>query len=182
MKQFEPPAAPGPNGGIAEGDEEEEWAEAMRLMDAVDGGLNQQIGRTLSLHNSSGMMEHSMGQDQSLTLMSPGLSQYMLLDGSAKEVGEVHEAGCMSNGNRLCSLHEACFATHDAAAAAFHISNRSGAAWSPSPPPFLPAPLQSTLRDEASSVTATTQIVAVARKAQLLRRQQQEIERQVNER
>jgi hypothetical protein len=87
MKQFEPPAAPGPNGGIAEGDEEEEWAEAMRLMDAVDGGLNQQIGRTLSLHNSSGMMEHSMGQDQSLTLMSPGLSQYMLLDGSGKEVG-----------------------------------------------------------------------------------------------
>ena len=86
MKQFEPPAAPGPNGGIAEGEEEEEWSEAMRLMDAVDGGLNQQIGRTLSLQNSSGIMEHSMGQDQSLTLMSPGLSQYMLLDGSIKEV------------------------------------------------------------------------------------------------
>ena len=70
MKQFEPPAAPGPNGGIAEGDEEEEWTEAMRLMDAEDGGggLNLQIGRTLSLQNSGGLNDSSLGQEASLTL------------------------------------------------------------------------------------------------------------------
>lgn len=39
---------------------------------------------------------------------------------------------------------------------------------------------QSPLREEA--VAATTQIVSVARKAQHLRRQQQEIERKVSER
>ena len=45
-----------------------------------------QIGRTLSLQNSS-MIDggSSAGLDQSLTLMSPGLSQYMLLDGSVRE-------------------------------------------------------------------------------------------------
>ncbi len=43
-----------------------------------------------------------------------------------------------------------------------------------------PAPLQSPLRDDAAA--ATSQLVSVARKAQHLRRQQQEIERQVTER
>lgn len=43
-----------------------------------------------------------------------------------------------------------------------------------------PALLQSPLRDDAAA--ATSQLVSVARKAQHLRRQQQEIERQVTER
>ncbi|EFN58691.1 hypothetical protein CHLNCDRAFT_140305 [Chlorella variabilis] len=127
MKQFEPPAPPGANGGLAEGEDEEEWTAALRLMDTVDGGLNMQIGRTLSLHNSSMVggsgMSVDQSLDQSLNLMSPGLSQCVLLDGSIKE---------------------------------------------------------SPLREEA--VAATTQIVSVARKAQHLRRQQQEIERKVSER
>ena len=46
--------------------------------------------------------------------------------------------------------------------------------------PHRPAPLQSPLRDDAAA--ATSQLVSVARKAQHLRRQQQEIERQVTER
>lgn len=83
MKQFDGPAPPGPN-GLAEGEDEEEWAAALRLMDAVDGGLNMQIGRTLSLQNSSMVDASSMGLDHSL-LMSPGLSQ-LLLEGSIKEV------------------------------------------------------------------------------------------------
>jgi len=61
-------------------------------MDTAEG-LNMQIGRTLSLHNSS-VVEGSVGMDglgmvgmdQSLNLMSPGLSNLMLLDGSIKEV------------------------------------------------------------------------------------------------
>lgn len=85
MKQFEPAAALGAGG---EGEEEEEWAAALRLMNAVDSGLNLQIGRTLSLHNSS-MADgvNSTPLDHSLTLMSPGMGQCMLLDGSIKEVG-----------------------------------------------------------------------------------------------
>ena len=82
MKQFEAPAAEG--GGEGE-EEEEEWAQALRMMAHVEGGLNMQIGRTLSLVNSS-VVDSSL--DHSLTLMSPGLSQCMLLDGSIKEVGE----------------------------------------------------------------------------------------------
>ncbi|KAL4458161.1 hypothetical protein ABPG75_013026 [Micractinium tetrahymenae] len=120
MKQFDAPAA-APGG---DGEDEEEWTAALRMMQAVDGGLNMQIGRTLSLHNSSIVdAGSSMGMDQSLTLMSPGLSQYMLLDSSIKE-SPLREAGA----------------------------------------------------------DATSAIVSLARKAQHLRRQQQEIERQVNER
>ena len=88
MKQFEPPPPPGANGGT--GEDEEEWAAALRLMNAVDGGLNMQIGRTISLQNSSivegGSMSAGQSLDQSLNLMSPGLSQCVLLDGSIKEV------------------------------------------------------------------------------------------------
>lgn len=85
LKQFEPAAAL--SAGV-EGDEEEEWAAALRLMNAVESGLNLQIGRTLSLHNSS-MADgaNSTPLDQSLTLLSPGLGQCVLLDGSIKEVG-----------------------------------------------------------------------------------------------
>lgn len=50
----------------------------------------------------------------------------------------------------------------------------------PPPPPPTQTNLQSPLRDEGQD--ATSAIVSVARKAQHLRRQQQEIERQVNER
>jgi hypothetical protein len=87
MKQFEPPPPPGANGG--QGEDEEEWTAALRLLDTADGGLNMQIGRTLSLHNSSMMGGSSMSvdqMDQSLNLMSPGLTQCVLLDGSIKEV------------------------------------------------------------------------------------------------
>jgi hypothetical protein len=84
MKQFEPPPPPGANGGLEEPDDEEEWTAALRLMDTVDGGLNLQIGRTLSLQNSSMVEDNSVGQ--SLTLMSPGLGNCMLLEGSIKEV------------------------------------------------------------------------------------------------
>lgn len=83
MKQFEAPVA----AAGEDGEDEEEWTAALRMMQAVDGGLNMQIGRTLSLHNSSAVdAGSSMGMDQSLSLVSPGLSQYMLLDSSIKEV------------------------------------------------------------------------------------------------
>lgn len=107
MKQFEPPAPPGANGGLAEGEDEEEWTAALRLMDTVDGGLNMQIGRTLSLHNSSMVggsgMSVDQSLDQSLNLMSPGLSQCVLLDGSIKEVSPATAAWVCGTGP--ASLH-----------------------------------------------------------------------------
>ena len=59
--------------------------------------------------------------------------------------------------------------------------------WSPDqlfarPFPPLQSPLTSTTLDDGSSMNATKHIVAVARRAQQLLKQQQEIERQVEQR
>lgn len=83
LAALEVPAAP------EREDDEEEWAAALRLMDAVEGGLNMQIGRTLSSMDPGGSM--SIG-DQSLTLMSPGLSQ-LLLDGGSIHTREASRGG-----------------------------------------------------------------------------------------
>lgn len=77
----------------------------------------------------------------------------------------------VSSHTKLSSLHHA-FCVWPAAT--------PGSVASAHLPPRLRPRLQSPLRDEASD--ATSAIVSVARKAQHLRRQQQEIERQVNER
>ncbi|GAB4815393.1 hypothetical protein N2152v2_002439 [Parachlorella kessleri] len=109
-KQFDPEY--GREGG------DDEWGDALGYMEALANGLNLQIARTISTE-----------QYASLPLVSPTLSNSMLLDASIKE-----------------------------------------------------SPLTSTTLDDASSMNATKHIVAVARRAQQLFKQQQEIERQVEQR
>ena len=171
MKQFDAPAPPGANGGVAEGEEDEEWTTALQMMGAVEGGLNLQLGRTVSLQPGSSSLAEGGGlaQMESLAPMSPGMSQYVLLENSMKEVRakgmEGWGRGAWAVGGRR---------------------PRAGHVWIPSSLPLMrwdiilvqsPSPLR-----EEASVGATKQLVAMARKTELLRRQQQEIERQVNER
>ena len=71
-KQFDPEY--GREGG------DDEWGDALGYMEALAGGLNLQIARTISAE-----------QYASLPLVSPTLSNSMLLDASIKEVG----GGCV---------------------------------------------------------------------------------------
>lgn len=61
---------------------DDEWGDALGYMDALAGGLNLQIARTISVDNYN-----------SLPLTSPTLSQSMLLEASIKEVRRPGGAG-----------------------------------------------------------------------------------------
>lgn len=191
-KQFDPEY--GKEGG------DDEWGDALGYMDALAGGLNLQIARTISTD-----------QYNSLPLMSPTLSQSMLLDASIKEVreqrgGRGREGKAARDGSQVpFSLPESSVRVGSGMQAAFASCRaRKGLqcgvgrwlAGLQAPPVsacmganacsgalagcLLQSPLTSTIDD--SSMNATRHIVAVAKRAQQLLQQQQEIERQVEQR